>query len=59
MKRSSVLAVCLVINSASLLFQLIVFIFSGYGHAGMSAYTALTILYNFFAWETSSYANKT
>jgi hypothetical protein len=57
MSRPSLLAACLVINSASLLFQLIVFAYSNYGHAGMTAYTILTILYNFLAWEASSDEN--
>jgi hypothetical protein len=54
MSKSSVLAVCLAINVASLFFQIVVFICSGYGHAGMAAYTFVAVLHNAQAWELSS-----
>ena len=47
------LAACLVINFASLLFQFILFIHSGYENLGMSVYTALAVLYDFQAWGFS------
>ena len=53
MSQSSVLAACLVINFASLLFQFILFIHSGYENLGMSVYTALAVFYNFQAWGFS------
>jgi len=53
MSQSSVLAACLVINFASLLFQFILFIHSGYENLGMSVYTALAVLYDFQAWGFS------
>jgi hypothetical protein len=59
MNQSSTLAACLVINVASLLFQFILFIHSGYENLGMSVYTALAILYNFQAWSLSSLLSKT
>jgi hypothetical protein len=53
MSQSSVLAACLVINVASLLFQFIVFLHSGYGNTGMAVYTFIAVLYNFQAFGLS------
>ena len=58
MRQSSLLAFSLGINVASLLFQIIVSIYSGYGNAGIAAYTIVAILFNAQAWELASTLEK-
>jgi hypothetical protein len=58
MRPSLVLAVCLAINAASLLFQFIVFLYSGYENAGAATYTVVAILFNAQAWELASTLEK-
>jgi hypothetical protein len=58
MRQSSVLAVSMGINVASLLFQFIVFLYSGYENAGAAAYTVVAILFNAQAWELADTLEK-